>query len=79
MSFITILLEQEAKKTSKIMVEIEEVPADEPQKKNGSTGDDDSKKPPSEKDADGWEKLMGDDLIMKVWYSEDRACGRFNE
>jgi len=66
LSFITILLEQEAKKTSKIMVEIEEVPADEPQKKNGSTGDDDSKKPPSEKDADGWEKLMGDDLIMKV-------------
>jgi hypothetical protein len=42
------------------MVEIEEVPAEK------STKNDSAASAPPDKDADGWERLMGDDLIMKV-------------
>jgi hypothetical protein len=44
------------------MVEIEEVRADEPKKNDDSA----ASKPPPDKDAEGWERLMGDDLILKV-------------
>ena len=41
------------------MVEIDEVPADDDAPKDASTPNDDEV-------AEGWEKLMGDDLIMTV-------------
>jgi len=41
------------------MVEIEEVAQNEDESQSDSP-------PATAKDADGWEKLMGDDLVMKV-------------
>lgn len=40
------------------MVDIQEVPEDPPKEEAAASS--------NEKDADGWEKLMGDDLLLKV-------------